>query len=215
MTLYVGSETVNNLVIGGEPINSLHVPGPTGLVEVWRRAMEWQQITSSVSLTAPPWAAWVDIVTLGAGGGGSGGANSNRNGTGGAGGGWAHSTFDMVPGRDLAIVVGQGGPGGSAGGGAGVAGGPTQVSTSFNGWSVTGVGGAGGSGYGGAAGGAPAVWSAYQRTFSGGAAQPATEADGNPPGGGGGPGKGARFSTGLKAGGDGAPGCAWIRWRSY
>lgn len=214
MTAYVGDKTLSDLQVGPLPVQAIHLGTTSGSVEVWRRAMEWEEITFSSMLTAPAWAAWVDIVVLGAGGGGSGGNSSNRTGNGGQPGGWAHSTFDMLPGRDLNIDIGEGGRGGSAGGGAGVAGGPTRVSTSFNNWSVTGVGGAGGTGAGGAAGGAPVVWDAYKRAFSGGGAQPAMEAAGNAPGGGGGPGKGASWS-GSKAGGPGARGHVWIRWRSY
>lgn len=217
MTLYVGDATVNDLRYGNALINHLFAADANGLpVEVWRRGMWFQQVTASVDLVAPSWAAWVDIVVLGAGSGGSGGNNSSANGQGGNAGRFAHSTFDMVPGRDLRIVIGQGGSGGAGASspGAGIAGGNTVVSTSFNGWSVTGQGGAQITGTGGRAGQSPGTWSAYQELFSGGAAQSATEAAGNVYGGGGGPGKGA-FIYGAKAGGPGAQGCAWIRWRSY
>lgn len=217
MTLYVGSKTVSDLYCGAERVEHLFWADAAGdPIEIWRRAMEWQAITESVTLTAPPWAAWVDIVVLGGGGGGSGGNNSSANGQGGNAGKFAHSTFDMIPGRDLRIVIGQGGAGGAGASspGAGIAGGNTVVATSFNNWSVTGIGGAQIAGTGGRAGQSPGTWSAYRTSFAGGAAQAAAEAAGNLYGGGGGPGKGAAI-YGAKAGGAGASGRVWIRWRSY
>lgn len=217
MSFYIGAGTVNNFQYGDQKINNLYVADSAGRpVEVWRRHMDFELITESVRLTAPTWAAWVDIVVLGGGGGGSGGNTVNRAGQGGYAGGFAHSTFDMIPGRDLTISIGAGGAGGRAARfpSAGLAGSVTTVSTSFNNWRVTGNAGAGISGLGGRQGDSPGEWVAYIRSFFGGAAQPEPSAAGNNYGGGGGPGRGGNTST-AGAGGNGAPGCAWIRWRSF
>ncbi|WP_066583938.1 glycine-rich domain-containing protein [Corynebacterium provencense] len=222
MGLFLGTTAPSQIMVGTSPAAAVCL----GTDEIWRAAREWQEITATTTLTVPAWAAYIDFVMLGAGGGGSGGNNANAHGNGGAAGQWKQLLGrDIAAGTPIVVTIGQGGVGGAGGPNSpGAAGGDTTAAV--NGEVVaTGTGGAGGTGTGGAAGKSPGpttltVPEGYgygqpdSTTFTSGGEQPTIEAAGNPPGGGGGPGRGA-FLFGAKKGGDGAPGRAWIRFRSW
>lgn len=192
-----------------------------GEVEIWRRDAVFQRVSGG-TFTAPSWAAYVDVITLGGGGGGANGRVIA--GTGGDAGQWGADTYPTPPGTQLSVSIGAGGNGGVAGisgntpGGSGTA---TNVTVTNNGMVtglVSGAGGAGGQGSPGRLGQSPGVCPYFGSptdstgaTIAGGGTASADQA-GKPPGGGGGAGRGAFFPVN---GQPGAAGAAWLRFRSY
>ena len=220
MGLFLGTTAPSQIMAGTTPAGAVCL----GTTEIWRAAREWQEITYTTTLTVPAWASYIDFVMLGAGGGGSGGSNFNAHGNGGGAGQWKQLLGrDIAAGTPIAVTIGQGGAGGAGGPNSpGAAGGATTAAVDGE-VVATGTGGAGGVGTGGAAGKSPGSYTLTvpdgygqpdSTTFTGGVEQSTIEGNGYAPGGGGGPGRGAR-GFGAKKGGAGAYGRAWVRFRSW
>lgn len=213
-----GWSPIKDLSIEGKEVSSIQYCTNSGLVEVWRKDTQLYVLDKDDTLRCPPWAIYADIITLGGGGGGSGGSDANADGNGGSPGAWRSTVWAMIPGRILSVKVGTGGAGGA--GGKAASGSPgtlSQVTLDDRDWVVSSEGGAGGTGTGGSPGKSPGGFAFInygdRMDLVGGAEQSNTSTDGNGPGGGGGPGKGALL-YGSKAGGNGAPGRVWVRFRS-
>lgn len=218
MPMYVGGHPAR-LYLGGSPLESLYLGG----VEIYRDAWSaWTRVTgtggATVTVPIPPWAAYMDVMSLGGGGGGAtGDGGLNRAGNGGSPGQWATATVEVSRTNNTEgyVVLGRGGAGGDGSNGA--TGGATY-------WDFTGgvgrvapaSGGAGGSGTGGSPGGAvgaaPLVLG--QSTGITGGSSAGTDTDGRDPGGGGGPGRGGIFGN-YRPGRPGGSGAAWYRFRSW
>ena len=163
----------------------------------------------------PDWANFVDVIALGAGGGGFPGAvGFNNNGNGGGAGQWQTKTW--VRGTDfsgtgviVSVTITAGGTGGAASGSPPTSGG-AATTVAITGHTVTAAGGAGGTGQGGTSSGASPGTRTYNGVpYAGGGVQGSLGAAGAPAGGGGAGGT----SLYAGAGGNGAPGCAWLVFR--
>lgn len=183
----------------------------SGTALVWsdyRESSHVFDVAGTHSLALPAWAKWAQVVVLGGGGGGSGGDSAlNRAGNGGDAGKW-NSVQMALSGGTMSITVGAGGIRGEKDG-VGTAGGASSVSVGSLG--VSAGGGAAGphaSVNGNDLGQSPGSYSAFGRTFVGGATA-GLDTVGFPPGGGGGRGSGGFFGGGGP-GRAGARGQVWV-----
>lgn len=215
-----GWTTVPSIQVGDQEINSISV----GDVEVWRRAMEWEQDGQSKTITTPTWANYIDVIALGGGGGGVCGNSSNTNaGRGGDPGKFAAACWTTVPGRSFVISIGEGGAGGVGGNIDGKPGGSTVVKHPDLGYLITAEGGARVSGQNDRKTGyspgsytykTPAAGPYIDSTVQSGGGDVGMNQAGSWPGGGGGGGGGGIFGR-YSDGQPGAAGAVWYRFRAY
>ena len=89
-----------------------------GGTEIWRRNPVYTFYTpGTYTITAPAYAAFVDLGISGGGGGGATADNgfSTANGEGGNQSAWVVGSFAILPGQQITIVIGDGGTGASGG----------------------------------------------------------------------------------------------------
>ena len=170
----------------------------------------------SSSIPIPSWANFVERIVLGGGGGGRRGGGFGLTGEGGDNGAWAASTLvrgtDFTGVTSISITVGAGGFGGSSSAGESGGNGGTS-SASITGHILTAAGGVGGNdlNFGGTNknGQSPGNITYEGVPYVGGGTQSTFGASGAAPGGGGAGGS----DSGYQAGGAGAVGAVWIRFR--
>lgn len=195
-----------------------------GDVEVWRKAMAWEQDGQSKTITTPTWANYIDIVALGGGSGGvCGNGGNTQAGRGGDPGKFAATCWATVPGRSFVISIGEGGAGGVGGNIDGKPGGPTTVTHGDLGYVLTAEGGPRVSGQNNANTGygpgsytykTPAAGPYIDSTVQSGGGDVGMDQAGSWPGGGGGGGAGGVFGK-YSNGQPGAQGAVWYRFRAY
>jgi hypothetical protein len=169
-------------------------------------------LAGSNTLPVPDWANEIQVIAVGGGGGGHQGATYGVSGCGGDSGTWSLTSWTRGTHYSGSPSIGVTVPAAAAGGGGnGHNGGNVVVTLGAN--TLTALGGAGSTAISGGginqAGDSPGNQTLDGVTYVGGGAQSTPGGDGAAPGGGG---AGGNFVS-FQAGGDGAVGSAWVRFK--